>query len=86
MRNLDRIEKIREIMDHVAKLFDYYGESADFFDEFMEGVLKGDIDMALVCFRDLRRHIELFPRKEEKTDEQMSELRYQKPFVPYLRK
>jgi hypothetical protein len=89
MRSPAEMAKIREIMTHVAKLFDFYGESDSFFDEFMDFVLSHDLEKALECFRDLRRHIELFPRRIEKNASRLQGMQgqhFQKPFVPFLQK
>lgn len=86
MRSSDEMAKIREIMTHVTKLFDFYSESDSFFDEFMDFVLKGDISEVLDCFRDLRRHIELFHWEKKKDANQMQGMRYRPPFVSEMQK
>lgn len=58
MRNPDDLVKMKEIMSHIGKLFDFYGENEDFFDEYVDGVLKYDIEKSLFCFRDLIRHVD----------------------------
>jgi len=65
MRSPIEMAKISEIMSHVSKLFDFYGENDDFFDEYVEDVLKHDLDKALICFRDLTNQLDYLPRPKD---------------------
>jgi hypothetical protein len=49
--------KKNEIAGHIRRLFNHYGESPEYFDEYLNDVLKHDIDAALDCSRDLVRTI-----------------------------
>lgn len=63
--------KKNEIVCHVKRLFEYYEEDLSFFDEYLDGVLKHDIDEALRCFRDLVKQLDYLPRKEPKDGERL---------------
>lgn len=53
MQTVNDMMKIREIMSHISKLFDYYGEDDSFFDEYIEKAITHDPERALHCFREL---------------------------------
>jgi|SRR5580692_7996493 hypothetical protein len=62
MQNPYDLVKITEIMKHIATLFEHYGEDESFFDEYIQGVIEGDLDLALTCFRDL---IKKLPKRDK---------------------
>lgn len=49
--------QISEIMHHVKRLFDYYGEEMDFLDEYLHDILQKDVLVNLSTFRDLVSHL-----------------------------
>lgn len=53
MQSVEDLLKTKEIMCHVSTLFDLYEEQESFFEEYIDGVLKKDIEKSLLCFRDL---------------------------------
>ena len=67
--SIDELCKIREIMIHVSKIFEHYAEDPDYFDEYMDNVLKFDINSALTCFRDVVKQLEWMKRLGEKNDQ-----------------
>ena len=52
-------------MHHIGKLFDYYGENDDFFDEYVQDVIKNDLDKTLICFRDLVNQLNGLPKRKD---------------------
>jgi len=47
----------RELRQHIATLFHHYGEDLDYFEEYVNGVLKYSLNKSLKCFRELVSHI-----------------------------
>lgn len=66
MRSADWICKKLEIIAHLRKLFLHYGENDNFFDEYLNSVLKHDIDKTLSCFRDLVSQMDWVPAIKER--------------------
>jgi hypothetical protein len=71
-----------EIECHLKKLFFHYGESMEYYDEYLNDVLQKDIDEALECFRSLVRHLNYLPEPKRKEDVQkLQGLQYRPPFA-----
>lgn len=62
----ESLGKTVEIMAHISKLFDFYGENEAFFDEYVEGVLSLNLDKSLICFRDLVKQMDWMTPKCKK--------------------
>lgn len=58
--------KKNEIISHIRWHFEHYGENPDYMAEYVEGVLKFDIDQALECFRSLVKNLEFFKQERNR--------------------
>lgn len=76
--------KKNEIACHVRKMFLHYGESMDYFDEYLISVLEYDIDRALECFRSLVKYVPVELKKKKET--YVQGMCYQAPFVAWASK
>ena len=74
------LAKIAEIMSHLRDLFQIFNEEMSYFDEYLEGMLKFDLDLVLLCVRRLKRETEFLKPKGASHGEQ-SQSKLKKPPV-----